>query len=266
MNSELKQQWMQSLNAAMASEEAEACLRTYMSWLRDRNVEAEQTEIQRVINRLLLQEPIQYILGEAWFYGRAFQVNRHTLIPRPETEELCELIIKNTMRQNLKLLDVGTGSGCIAVTLLSHNSSWKATALDIDPEALNTAHINAQHADVADRMSFEICNFLQAYESDTHWDLIISNPPYIDRSEQDGLSPNVLDWEPHAALFPDGNDPLIFYKKLADLLHHQNKGCELWAEINNAYAGETHSLFHAFAKNELIKDMSGNERFLHVVK
>jgi release factor glutamine methyltransferase len=266
MHAPFKQQWMASVAAVLGTEEADACFRTYVRWLEDHKLPLQQPQMKEVMDRLTCHEPVQYILGEAWFYGLPFHVNRNTLIPRPETEELCELIIKNNPRENLNLLDVGTGSGCIPIALLHINKSWTATALDINRGALDTAKKNAETAGVSDRIQFEYFDFTADYNDSIQWDLIVSNPPYIDRKEQNNLKSNVIDWEPHAALFPEGDDPLIFYKKLADLLLKQKSGCELWAEINSNYSVETLSLFDVFVKNELVNDMSGNLRFLHAVK
>ena len=257
---------MESVAAALGAEEAEACFRTYVRWLEDHNLQLQQPQMKEVMERLTCHEPIQYILGEAWFYGLRFMVNRHTLIPRPETEELCDLIIKYNQRENLHLLDIGTGSGCIPVTLLHVNTTWKATALDISREALDTAKKNAETASVSARIQFEYSDFLTQYNNTIQWDLIVSNPPYIDRKEQVNLKSNVIDWEPHAALFPKGDDPLIFYKRLSVFLFNQKAGCELWAEINSDYSAETFSLFNVFEKKKLIKDLSGNPRFLQVIK
>jgi release factor glutamine methyltransferase len=266
MNTALKQEWMKSLSASLGLGEAEACYRVYEQWLKDRNFEMSLSEMQTIIDRLLQYEPIQYILGEAWFYGMPFQVNRHTLIPRPETEELCELIIKKTKRENLNILDVGTGSGCIPIAILNHKTTWKATAIDIDRVAINTAIINARNAGVSKRIIFEECDFLANFSTHKKWDLIVSNPPYISRREEDSIKPGVIEWEPHTALFPVGSDPLVFYKKLAVVLGAQQKDCELWAEINQDYAAETLALFNVVSEKEIIKDMSGNFRFLHAVK
>ena len=266
MDARLKQTWMSALTPALGIDEAEACFRTYTIWLRDRNLTLQAEDMKSVTERLAAFEPIQYILGEAWFYGMAFKVNRHTLIPRPETEELCEIIIKNTPDENLNILDVGTGSGCIPITLLKHKVNWKATALDIDDEALDIATENAKAQGVSDRVTFEVTDFIQDVTSSKKWDLIVSNPPYVDAAEKTEMLRNVLDWEPHTALFPKGSNPLIFYIKLAELLKHQNIGCTLWAEINPKYAEKTLELFSAFSKKELIKDLTGKLRFLYALK
>lgn len=248
MDARLKQTWMSAVTPAMGMDEAEACFRTYIMWLNDRHLTLEADNMKSVTDRLATFEPIQYILGEAWFYGMAFKVNRHTLIPRPETEELCEIILKNTPDKNLNLLDVGTGSGCITITLLKQKANWKATALDIDSKALGIAAENAKTQGVSDRVKFEVTDFIQGDISSEKWELIVSNPPYVDVKEKTELLRNVLDWEPHSALFPEGSNPLIFYIKLAELLKNQNVGSALWAEINPIYAEKTLELFGAFSK------------------
>ena len=266
MDARLKQTWMSAVSPAMGIDEAEACFRTYTMWLNDRNLTLQADDMKMITDRLAAFEPIQYILGEAWFYGMAFKVNRHTLIPRPETEELCDIILKNKPNENLNILDVGTGSGCIPITLVKHKVNWKATAMDIDSEALGIAAENAKIQGVSNRINFEKQDFLQGDIASKKWDLIVSNPPYVDAAEKSAMLRNVLDWEPHAALFPKGSDPLIFYIKLAELLKNQNVGCTLWAEINPIYAEKTLKLFGTFSKKELIKDLNGKFRFLHVLK
>lgn len=265
MNPPLRQEWINALAPVLGPEETEACFRIYADWLKDKNQELQQTSMEDVIRRLRRHEPIQYVLGEAWFYGMAFIVNKHTLIPRPETEELCDMIIKSNAGENLRILDVGTGSGCIPVTLLKHKIDWTATALDIDREALAIAEKNAQIQGVSERISFKQTDFIKGFSSADKWDLIVSNPPYINMAEKATMESNVLDWEPHTALFPKGNDALIFYKKLADLLYRQNSNCVLWAEINSALAEETLHIFNGFRFKKLIKDMSGKLRFLQVI-
>lgn len=266
MNPLLRQEWINALAPVLGQEETEACLRTYAAWLKDNNLELQAASMQEVIKRLQMHEPIQYVLGEAWFYGMAFKVNKHTLIPRPETEELCDMIIKSNTSENINILDVGTGSGCIPVTLLKHKINWKATALDIDPNALDVAAENAQIQGISERITFIQANFTDGFSPTEKWNLIVSNPPYIALSEKAAMESNVLNWEPHTALFPEGNDPLIFYKKLADLLYRQNSHCELWSEINSTLAEETLDIFDTFPSKKLIKDITGKWRFLHVVK
>lgn len=266
MTSLFRQDWTKALLSVMDVLESEACFRTYSLWLSDNNQELEEKAMHKVLKRLLKHEPLQYILGEAWFYGMGLRVNKNTLIPRPETEELCELIIKSTTNNSLKILDVGTGSGCIPIALLKNKPCWKATALDIEAGALQIAKENAIQQGILDRVIFIQTDFINDFITSDKWDIIVSNPPYIDSAEQSEMLKNVLEWEPHAALFPEGKDPLIFYKKLAELLKTQSAGCNLWAEINPALAEETLLIFKGFSEKVLIKDMSGKQRFIHAVK
>ena len=266
MDTVLLQQWKNALSTVMDTSEAEACFRTYLLWLSDNNLTLQENSMHEVIAKLLTHEPLQYILGEAWFYGMALRVNKHTLIPRPETEELCDIIIKNSPEKNLKILDVGTGSGCIPITLLKNKPRWKATALDIDTGALETASYNAVKQGVSDRITFLQIDFINGFNSSEKWELIVSNPPYIDWEEMKNMEQNVLKWEPHTALFPEGKDPLIFYKKIAELLMDQDKGCAVWAEINPVFADETLQIFNSYSIKKLIKDMSGKWRFIHIIK
>ena len=266
MNTIFKQQWINTLQPVMDASEAEACFRTYILWLKDKNHELEEKGMQEIISRLLNHEPIQYILGKAWFYKMALIVNEYTLIPRPETEELCELIIKNTIGENLNLLEIGTGSGCIPIAILNYKTTWKATSIDIEAGALTVAQENAMQHGVSDRITFIQSDFINEFTTADKWDIIVSNPPYIDSAEQSTMLKNVLEWEPHTALFPKSKDPLIFYKKLAELLKTQSNGCYFWAEINPVLADETLHIFNSFSKKVLIKDMSDNYRFIHAVK
>jgi len=270
MDARLKQTWMSALTPAMGIDEAEACFRTYTIWLSDRNLTLQAEDMKSVTERLAAFEPIQYILGEAWFYGMAFKVNRHTLIPRPETEELCEIIIKNTPDENLNILDVGTGSGCIPITLLKHKVNWKATALDIDDEALDIATENAKAQGVSDRVTFEVTDFIQDVTSSKKWDLIVSNPPYITPAEKSGLHARVLNFEPHLALFtpdPEGLEPYRQILKIAEF--HLNKNGILALELHSQTAAAVFKLIQdsrIFTSTELMHDLSGNIRFLFAHK
>jgi len=215
--------------------------------------------------------PLQYILGEAWFYDLKFYVNPHVLIPRPETEELADLIIKEN-KTAASILDIGTGSGCIAITLKNKLSQAQVFACDISKEALaiaeknakaNTAPVTFFEADVLSTEAFQKNNL-------NRFDVIVSNPPYIKESETPTLEKHVLDQEPHLALFVKGNDAIIFYKKIIDLCHEMllAKGC-LYFELNPLTADAVKDYAHASALFEtvaLITDMSGNTRFLKAVK
>lgn len=217
------------------------------------------------LSRLSQFEPIQYITGKAYFHKYTFQVNSHTLIPRPETEELCEHILNNTPNTLLKILDIGTGSGCIPITLLNERSLWSGKAIDISEAALEVAKKNAHFYQLDDRLTFEKMDVLKA-ENLPHAELWVSNPPYISIHEKSQLSSQVIDFEPHIALFAE-NDPLIFYKKM-NLLFCENKIVKnLWLEVNQYLCDLTLDIF--LQKNlsaKKIEDFSGNPRFIHVSK
>lgn len=231
------------------------------TWLdyKSRNPAAVLTD-DDVLNRLLNHEPVQYILGESWFYRRAFRVSPATLIPRPETEELCWLILKEKPNNQISFIDVCTGSGCIAVTLAAERNVWRGIAADLSADALSIAGWNAQKHSVSDRLSFRQQDFLQEFPQGD-FDLIVSNPPYVHRNEAALMDSHVLDWEPHMALFPESDDVLIFYKRLSAFLGLQQNACVLWAEINPLLASATLGLFSEF-RADLITDMSGKQRFL----
>ena len=215
--------------------------------------------------------PVQYILQEAWFYNLKFYVNKHVLIPRPETEELVDHILKEN--KNAKTyLDVGTGSGCIPVTIKKNNLLNSVYACDISTDALAVAKKNATLNKteiiffLADALNTE--QLLQ--KTETNFDVIISNPPYIKYSEKELMTPSVLDNEPHLALFVEGDDTIIFYKKIIDLCKYKlNNNGKLYFEVNPLTADNVkeYSLkSKLFKKVELLKDLSGKVRFLSAEK
>lgn len=222
------------------------------------------------IQRLNAQEPIQYIIGEGHFYGRNFKVNNAVLIPRPETEELILFVVNYLHRGHLHtplILDIGTGSGCIAITLAKEIKSSKVWATDVSEEALTVARENARllHADV----TFVQHDILASDVTFVRADVIISNPPYISIEEQHTMKQNVLGYEPHLALFAPGRDPLIFYRALATksvaLLH---EGGMIAVEINERFGKEVAGLFaSAGLKNiQIIPDISGKDRIVTAKK
>lgn len=226
----------------------------------------EKTE--EILSRLLKHEPIQYILGEAYFYGMNMKVNSSTLIPRPETEELVDMIVKdNSDNKDLSVLDVGTGSGAIAIALSRNLPFSTVSAIDISPEALLTAKENAEtlHAQI---------NFVEAdvfkYAPETNlFDIIVSNPPYIDESEKKDMDCNVLDYEPHSALFVPDDNPLIYYSRIATIASDSlKKGGKLYFEINPRHACDLKSyLTHeGFENVSIVKDINGKERFIKCSK
>ena len=228
---------------------------------------------KNIVTELKKQRPVQYILGETTFYGLTFLVNVNTLIPRPETEELVELIIESTNYElrntKLKVLDIGTGSGCIAISLAKYLPTSEVFAIDVSEEALATAKKNAELNKVAiDFISTNILDVvtLSAVAGlDKQFDIIVSNPPYVRNLEKYEIKPNVLEYEPHLALFVDDIDPLLFYRKIAELaIKNLNPNGKLYFEINQYLGKETVELVKSFGfKNvKLIKDIYGNDRMI----
>ena len=221
------------------------------------------------LERLKNHEPIQYILGETEFYGLKFKVNPSVLIPRPETEELVEWVKPphppkgGFLSGTPTLLDVGTGSGCIAVALKKKFPSANVSAMDISPEALALAKENAALNEV--NIEFIQDDILHPAATDRKWDVIVSNPPYIPASEQRYLHKNVTDFEPHLALFVQDNDPLIFYRKIAEFaLSHLTAGGRLYVEIHQSLCRQWCQLHESkvFQSVELRKDLLGNDKMI----
>ena len=218
------------------------------------------------LNKLTQQKPIQYILGKTEFYGLNFKVNNNVLIPRPETEELADWIIQDCANttQNKKIIDIGTGSGCIAISLAKHIKNSNITALDVSEKALEIAKYNAQNNDV--KVSFILDDMLSLKSQNFEkFDVIVSNPPYIRNLEKEEINDNVLKNEPHLALFVEDNDALIFYNAIADFaLKNLTKNGQLYLEINQYLGKETMALLQnkGFLKIELKQDIFGNDRMI----
>ena len=238
----------------------------------------DQTELEKIMLRLEKGEPVQYIIGVADFCGRQFHVEPGVLIPRPETEELCRMVIEEREISQkgqsplCEILDIGTGSGCIAITLALELPDAKVTAWDISDDALRTASANAkalgasvtfQHHDALDS------SFFTLHSSLPKWDLIVSNPPYICGKEADGMDKNVLGYEPHEALFVPDDDPLLFYRAIARYATKALKpNGKLFFEINPLYADDlTRLLGEMLCYNaEILNDQFGKPRFLKATK
>ena len=238
----------------------------------------DQTELEKIMLRLEKGEPVQYIIGVADFCGRQFHVEPGVLIPRPETEELCRMVIEEREISQkgqsplCEILDIGTGSGCIAITLALELPDAKVTAWDISDDALRIASANAkalgasvtfQHPDALDS------SLSTLYSSLPKWDLIVSNPPYICRKEADGMDKNVLGYEPHEALFVPDDDPLLFYRAIARYATLALKpNGYLFFEINPLYADDlTQLLGKMLCYNaEILNDQFGKPRFLKATK
>lgn len=222
-----------------------------------------KSQIIRILHRLLEGEPIQYIVGRAYFYGMDMKVNPSVLIPRPETEELVDLIVKGNPQSDLRVLDIGTGSGCIAIALARNLKFPAITAIDISQEALETAKENARILKA--NIHFELKDIFTYSTPESSFNIIVSNPPYINESEKSEMEANVLDHEPHTALFVPDNDPLVFYRRICDiaLTALSDKG-KLYFEINPRHAEEMKDLMNAsgFLDVEIIKDIHGRDRFI----
>ena len=226
---------------------------------------SDEEELKEIIEELKTGKPYQQILGHTEFYGKKFFVDENVLIPRPETEELVELAkieIQNLKSkiQNLKLLDIGTGSGIIPITLKKHFKNAEISAMDISEKALEIAKKNA------DFHKKEI-NFIQADFLNTEltekYDIIISNPPYIGIEENIEIEDSVKGFEPNIALFSPTSDALIFYRKIAkDAEQFLNENGMIFLEINQKLGKETLELFSNYSESRLIKDLSGNDRFV----
>ena len=222
---------------------------------------------ESVLAELKTQKPIQYILGETEFYGLKFLVNKNTLIPRPETEELVQLIISDTKKSQktmpLRMLDVGTGTGCIAISLAKNILGSAVFGIDISTKALETASQNAKINDV--QVAFIEKNILSTEDLGEQFDVIVSNPPYVRNLEKAEISANVLDYEPHLALFVDDTDALLFYRKIAQLaMINLSQNGKLYFEINQYLGNETVALLDKIGlKNiELLQDIYGNDRMI----
>ena len=229
--------------------------------------------IDAITERLKRNEPIQYVLGEAWFAGLKFNVNKNVLIPRPETEELVNWVVKENQNRigigskgkSQNILDVGTGSGCIPITIKKKLPLANVTAIDVCSEALFTATENAiEH-------NAEVDFILQDFLDEEKWaglgqfDCIVSNPPYVKQKEKDTMHARVKEFEPPLALFVPDNDALLFYRKLSDFsLQHLNPGGSLFVEINEVLSDAVVNLFRSagYSDIELKKDMQGKDRML----
>ena len=231
--------------------------------------EKELTVLQQELSSSILMElktgkPLQYILGYTEFYGLRFVVNPAVLIPRPETEELVEWILNSVGNKKLSILDIGTGSGCIPISLKKNLPHAHISAIDISPEALQTAKINAQLNEV--EIDFIEADILKDLQPITHnLQLIVSNPPYVTPADKAQMHLNVVGFEPHTALFVPQDDPLLFYKAIANFaVANLTLDGLLFLEINESYGQETIELLNCkgFKYIEIRKDMSGYDRII----
>jgi release factor glutamine methyltransferase len=268
--------------ALMVLEELTGMSRAKIKAFGDDDVPAEALEkIIPILSELKTGKPVQYILGSTEFYGLSFLVNPSVLIPRPETEELVEWILESgkakvKSQKSLSVLDIGTGSGCIAISLKKHLPDATVTAMDISADALHTARQNAVINDVEvtfiedDILELKGERFKVKGDAETGlFNIIISNPPYVTLEDKLQMHQNVAGFEPHTALFVPEQDPLVFYKAIADFaVGHLAENGLLFFEINENYGKETVELLNGkrFNKIELRKDMSGRDRMVKAVK
>jgi release factor glutamine methyltransferase len=230
--------------------------------------EMKLEEYEPLIDRINQLEPIQYILNEEYFYGRKFYVDSSVLIPRPETEELVgEVLALVKEKHNLKIFDLGTGSGCIAITLAEEFPDASVFATDISDDALKVAQKNADLLNV--KINFLKHDVLLNDLPENEIDLIVSNPPYISQQEKSGMKNNVLNHEPHIALFAPGNDSLIFYKRIAKNAQMKLKsGCVVAVEINEYSSNEIATIFidAGLKEVQIKKDINGKPRVITALK
>ena len=223
---------------------------------------SQLSKIKQIVAELKTHKPIQYIFGKTEFYGLKIKVNEHTLIPRPETEQLVDWILKENF---VTALDIGTGSGCIPIAL-AKNTDAKVLAIDVSEDALLIAEENAKNNEV--EIDFIHQDILQT-NSLQKVDLIVSNPPYVLESEKEIMQENVLDYEPELALFIEDKNPLIFYKKIASLaFNFLNENGKLFFEINAKFGKETIEMLAdiGFVNIELKKDMNDKDRMIKAIK
>ena len=221
-----------------------------------------------ISNQLKTGKPVQYIVGETDFYGYRIIVNGNVLIPRPETEELVDLVIKENPAYTGHVLDIGTGSGCIAVALAGNLPQAAVTAIDNSSPALRTASVNARNNDVNIKfLDFDIMSGLIP-ETGTA-EIIVSNPPYVLNSEKSSMHKNILDFEPAAALFVPDNEPLKFYKAILDIaIELLLKGGRIYFEINESKGKSMADLlgYYSYSDIRVIKDMNGKDRIIKGIK
>ena len=236
---------------------------------KDKEISGKRRDVlDKMLSRLRKNEPIQYVLGKETFCGLDFEVDSNVLIPRPETRELVEWIVADRkLDASCSILDIGTGSGCISISLAKFLSGAEVEAWDISEGALDVARRNAVRNAV--EVLFRQQDVLYALPGDTRYDVIVSNPPYITEKEKLDMDANVLDWEPFTALFVPDADPLLFYRKIAELgLSMLNIGGALYFEINRAYGQETLRMLEglSYKQIELRKDEWGNDRMVKACK
>jgi release factor glutamine methyltransferase len=227
--------------------------------------------LEDIIDRLLKHEPVQYIISEAWFAGMKFYVDKNVLIPRPETEELVDWLIRDCSKEarNFKILDIGTGSGCIAIAIKNKLPAVEMWACDVSDAALSVARMNADGLNAP--IDFVPLDFLDNEQRKQlgFFDLVVANPPYVPQKDKDPMKKNVVDYEPHVAIFVSDDDQLIFYEAIADFgkekLHEDGR---IYLEIHESIGEQVIKLFRqkGYSSVELKKDMQGKDRMVKITK
>jgi release factor glutamine methyltransferase len=223
-------------------------------------------ELHKALDQLLKHRPVQYVLSEAWFYKMKFFVNEHVLIPRPETEELVEWIVEGLKIKNeeLDIIDIGTGSGCIAIALKRELTHANVLGIDVSADALKVAKQNAANQNL--NIDLSEIDFLETntWQKLPKFDIIASNPPYIPENEKKNLEENVVAYEPHLALFVSDNDPCIFYKRIAEFsLEHLKANGKIYVEVHEKGADKAAEIFSQYHFTSTIKkDIYGKERMI----
>ena len=233
----------------------------------DAITQQQSIAVEHCLNQLLLHTPLQYVVGQTWFYNCRIDVNQHVLIPRPETEELVEWILQENQQANqthCNLLDIGTGSGCIPIALKKHLPLINCTAIDISTQALQIAEQNAKQNEV--NIEWKQINILleKEWTQLATYDIIVSNPPYIPENEKEKMAQNVVLFEPALALFVPNNNPQLFYEKIAAFgrLHLKKEG-KIYVEVHEDFAMQTMEVFDKIYKNVVLKkDISQKQRMI----
>ncbi len=225
------------------------------------------SELKDYTTRLVNHEPIQHILGKAYFYNRWYKVNSNVLVPRQETEELIPRIVRENKKEHLKVLDIGTGTGVLAISLFHEMKSPEVHAWDISKKALEIAEENAKSLKA--EINFRQIDILQEVSNEINFDVIVSNPPYIKQSEKIKMRKNVLMFDPHIALFVPNDNPLQFHSAIARFASgYLNKGGRLYLEINEKLGSDTVDVVNQldFTRVKIIEDLNGKDRFVSAVK
>lgn len=275
----LKKKYTEDIKAIYGQREAEQLLTILIEYLFgfDRNSlllnpeyrlsESEILKLHMAVKRLKNNEPVQYIIGKIEFMDLVFNVNQHVLIPRPETEYLVDMIVKKETEENLRILDIGTGSGCIAVSLAALLKNADVTAVDISSKALETVLINAeQNKQKVDVVELDILDFSSLSAFTEKFDVIVSNPPYVTTSDKAQMKANVIEYEPHLALFVSDEKALIYYNAIIDFARcNLKEGGRVYLEINENKGDEVAqllSLSGIFEKVEIVADLTGRVRYV----